>query len=103
MSGIEAANKMGLPVFCMAYKAGLGIYSRCGFKEVERIIQDTAQWGFEGAYGAYFMVYDNPNPSWELVMLEFARKLIHLEVFISLFIIEVKRLNLGDQIRISWV
>jgi predicted N-acetyltransferase YhbS len=63
MSGIEAANKMGLPVFCMAYKAGLGIYSRCGFKEVERIIQDTAQWGFEGEYGAYFMVYDNPNPS----------------------------------------
>jgi hypothetical protein len=58
---VSQAEKMGVPLFCMAYKAGLGIYTRVGFREVERIIQDTAQWGFEGEYGAYFMVYDLPK------------------------------------------
>lgn len=58
-SGIKQAEKMRLPIFVMAYKAGLGIYIRAGFKEVERNIQDCAKWGLERVeYGAYFMVYE---------------------------------------------
>ncbi|KAI0412000.1 acyl-CoA N-acyltransferase [Xylaria grammica] len=56
--GIRQSEKMGFPIFAMAYKAGLGIYTRLGFKEVNRVIQDNSQWGGVGEYGAYFMVYD---------------------------------------------
>jgi N-acetylglutamate synthase-like GNAT family acetyltransferase len=37
-SSIKQAEKMGVPIFSMAYKAGLGIYTRLGFKEVNRVI-----------------------------------------------------------------
>lgn len=57
-SGIKQAEKMGIPIFVMAYKTGLGIYTRLGFKEVDRVIQDCAQWGGQGEYGAYFMIYE---------------------------------------------
>ncbi|KAI0393154.1 acyl-CoA N-acyltransferase [Xylariaceae sp. FL0594] len=57
--GILQARNLGLPIFTMAYKAGLGIYKRLGFKEVDRVIQDTAPWGGVGEYGAYFMIYDH--------------------------------------------
>ncbi|KAI1126954.1 acyl-CoA N-acyltransferase [Nemania abortiva] len=55
--GISQSERMRLPIFAMAYKAGLGIYTRLGFKEVDRVIQDISQWGGVGVYGAYFMVY----------------------------------------------
>jgi hypothetical protein len=42
----------------MAFKAGLGIYRRLEFKEVERVIQDDSQFGGNGEYGAYFMIHD---------------------------------------------
>lgn len=42
----------------MAFKAGLGIYRRLAFKEVERVIQDDSQFGGKGEYGAYFVIYD---------------------------------------------
>ena len=42
----------------MAYKAGRGIYSRLGFQEVDRVIQDDSQFGGAGEYGVYFMVYE---------------------------------------------
>jgi predicted GNAT family acetyltransferase len=35
--------------------------SRVGFKEVEHVIQDTSQCGFERGYEAYFLVYDVPK------------------------------------------
>ncbi|KAF2964112.1 hypothetical protein GQX73_g9475 [Xylaria multiplex] len=56
--GIRQSEKMRLPIFAMAFKAGLGIYTKLGFKEVDRVIQDNSQWGGVGEYGAYFMIYD---------------------------------------------
>lgn len=56
--GIKQSQEVGLPIFAMAYKAGLGIYRCLGFKEVDRVIQDNAQWGGVSEYGAYFMIYD---------------------------------------------
>ncbi|KAI1371575.1 acyl-CoA N-acyltransferase [Hypoxylon crocopeplum] len=57
-SGIRQAEKIGLPMFVLAYKAGLGVYSRLGFEEVDRVIQDDSKYGGAGEYGAYFLIYD---------------------------------------------
>ncbi|KAI0469234.1 acyl-CoA N-acyltransferase [Xylaria cf. heliscus] len=57
-NGIRQSERIRLPIFAMAYKAGLGIYTRLGFKEVNRVIQDNSLWGGVGEYGAYFMIYD---------------------------------------------
>ncbi|KAF3070629.1 hypothetical protein GL218_00218 [Daldinia childiae] len=57
-SGIRHAEKIGVPLFTMSYKAARGIYARLGFKEVERVIQDATKYGGTGEYGAYFMIYD---------------------------------------------
>ncbi|CZR58595.1 uncharacterized protein PAC_08487 [Phialocephala subalpina] len=60
-SGIRHANKIRLPIFVMAFKAGRGVYTRLGFKEVNRNIEDDSQYGGAGEYGAYFMIYDLPE------------------------------------------
>ncbi|OJJ45166.1 hypothetical protein ASPZODRAFT_120689 [Penicilliopsis zonata CBS 506.65] len=57
-SGIQQANRLGLPIFILAYKAGHGVYKRLGFQEVDRIIQDISKFGCSTEYGVYFMVYD---------------------------------------------
>ncbi|KAE8149872.1 acyl-CoA N-acyltransferase [Aspergillus avenaceus] len=57
-SGIRYAEKVGIPLFVLAFKAGRGVYERLGFKEVDRVIQDDSQYGGLGEYGAYFMIYD---------------------------------------------
>jgi hypothetical protein len=57
---------MGVPIFAMAYKAGLGIYTRLGFKEVERVIQDASKFGGKGEYGAYFMIYNATKGEWRM-------------------------------------
>lgn len=57
-SGLQQARKMGLPVFILAFKGALGVYRRLGFREVGRVISDMADYGGEGEYGMYFMVYD---------------------------------------------
>ncbi|KAI0112714.1 acyl-CoA N-acyltransferase [Hypoxylon sp. NC0597] len=62
-TGIRQAEKIGLPIFVMSYKAGRGVYERLGFKEVDRVIQDDSQYGGKGEYGAYFMIYDVPKVS----------------------------------------
>ncbi|KAI1412367.1 acyl-CoA N-acyltransferase [Hypoxylon sp. FL1857] len=62
-SGIRQAEKIGLPIFVMSYKAGRGVYERLGFKEAERVIQDDSQYGGKGEYAAYFMIYDVPKAS----------------------------------------
>lgn len=48
---------MGVDIFVLAFKAGLGVYKRLGFQEVERVIQDDSKYGGKGEYGAYFLVY----------------------------------------------
>lgn len=61
-SGIRAAEEMGVDLFMLAFKAGLGVYTRLGFKEVERIIQDDSMYGGTGEYGAYFLTYEVNKP-----------------------------------------
>lgn len=60
-SGIKHAEKIGVSIFIMSFKAGRGIYARLGFKEVDQVIQDDSPYGGVGEYGAYFMVYDIPK------------------------------------------
>ncbi|OKL61737.1 hypothetical protein UA08_02816 [Talaromyces atroroseus] len=57
-SGVKYAKSVGIPIFVLAFKAGVGVYSRLGFREVERLIQDDSKYGGPGEYGSYFMVYD---------------------------------------------
>ncbi|KAK1765087.1 acyl-CoA N-acyltransferase [Phialemonium atrogriseum] len=61
-SGIRAAEEMGVDIFMLAFKAGLGVYKRLGFQEVERIIQDDSKYGGKGEYGAYFLIYHVNKP-----------------------------------------
>ncbi|MCJ1433060.1 hypothetical protein MMC27_002419 [Xylographa pallens] len=55
-SGVRAAEEMGLDVFVLGMKAGLGVYRRVGFELVEQIVQDDSRFGGKGEYGAYFLV-----------------------------------------------
>ena len=49
---------MGLDIFILAFKAGLGVYKRLGFRVEEEIIQDDSPYGGNGEYGVYFMIYE---------------------------------------------
>ncbi|MCJ1391101.1 hypothetical protein MMC18_003963 [Xylographa bjoerkii] len=55
-SGIREAEKIGLDVFVLGMKAGLGVYQRVGFKLLDKIIQDDSKYGGKGEHGAYFLV-----------------------------------------------
>ncbi|EFX05986.1 gcn5-related n-acetyltransferase [Grosmannia clavigera kw1407] len=57
-SGIREAKAMGLPIFILAFEAGIGVYKRLGFREVDRVTEDMANHGGEGEYVVYMMVYD---------------------------------------------
>ena len=54
-NGIKEANKMGLDVFVLAFKAGLKIYQRAGFKLLDQIIQDDSKYGGKGEWAVYFL------------------------------------------------
>ncbi|KAI1505522.1 acyl-CoA N-acyltransferase [Biscogniauxia marginata] len=54
-SGISQAERMGVNIFVIAYKAALGVYLRLGFKLLDQIIQDDSKYGGKGEYGAYFL------------------------------------------------
>lgn len=58
---MRQAEKLGLPIFVFALKVSRAVYSRLGFKEVDRVIQDDSAFGGSGEYGAYFMVYEVPR------------------------------------------
>ncbi|KAK5661885.1 hypothetical protein OQA88_9993 [Cercophora sp. LCS_1] len=57
-SGIRQAEKMGLPIIVVCYKAAQGVYRRLGFVEVDRITKDDTAYGGTGKYSWYYMVYD---------------------------------------------
>ncbi len=60
---MREARRMGVDIFILAFKAGLGVYKRLGFKIVDQIIQDDSMYGGQGEYGAYYMVYEvESNP-----------------------------------------
>lgn len=54
-SGIAQAEKMGVDIFVLAFKAGLGIYQRLGFKLLDQLVQDDSKYGGKGEYGTYFL------------------------------------------------
>ena len=54
-SGVREAEKMGLDIFVLAMKAGLGVYQRVGFKLLDKVIQDDSKYGGKGEYGAYVL------------------------------------------------
>ncbi|KAI0014167.1 hypothetical protein F4779DRAFT_560988 [Xylariaceae sp. FL0662B] len=54
-SGIAQAEKMAVAIFVLAFKAGLGVYKRAGFKMLDQLIQDDSKYGGKGEYGTYFL------------------------------------------------
>ena len=60
-SGMREAEKMGLDIFILAFKAGRGVYKRLGFHTERELIQDDSMYGGKGEYGTYFMIYEQNN------------------------------------------
>lgn len=54
-AGIAESERMGIDIFMLAYKAGLGVYKRLGFETLETLILDDSAHGGQGEYGCYFM------------------------------------------------
>ncbi|KAK6069573.1 hypothetical protein SCUP515_08921 [Seiridium cupressi] len=54
-AGVAESERMGIDIFMLAYKAGLGVYRRLGFNTLETLIIDDTPWGGKGEYGCYFM------------------------------------------------
>ncbi|KAK9421215.1 putative N-acetyltransferase domain-containing protein [Seiridium unicorne] len=54
-AGVAESERMGIDIFMLAYKAGLGVYKRLGFNTLETLIIDDTPWGGKGEYGCYFM------------------------------------------------
>jgi len=61
-SGMIEAAKLNLDIFILAFKAGLGLYKRLGFRVEREIVQDDSKYGGPGDYRTYFMIYEQ-NPT----------------------------------------
>ncbi|KAL5332071.1 hypothetical protein ACEPPN_001615 [Leptodophora sp. 'Broadleaf-Isolate-01'] len=57
-SGMQAAEDLGLDIFITAFKAGVGLYKRLGFRILKDFVQDDSKYGGTGK--AYFalMIYE---------------------------------------------
>ena len=62
-SGMREAEKMGLDIFVLAFKAGVGVYKRLGFRIEQELIQDDSMYGGSGEYGIYYMIYEQSSKS----------------------------------------
>jgi len=60
---MRQAEEMGLDIFILAFKAGVGVYKRLGFRVEKEIIQDDSMYGGKGEYAVYFMIYDQESGS----------------------------------------
>ncbi|KAK0710647.1 hypothetical protein B0H67DRAFT_601620 [Lasiosphaeris hirsuta] len=56
--GIQQAERLGVPIFVLAFDVSLGVYLREGFREVERLLQDARPCGGNENYNTYFLVYE---------------------------------------------
>ncbi|KAH6647291.1 acyl-CoA N-acyltransferase [Truncatella angustata] len=54
-ASLAESDRLGIDVFMVAYKAGLGVYKRMGFEILESLIIDDTPWGGQGEYANYFM------------------------------------------------
>lgn len=61
-SGIRQAELLGLDLCILAFKAGLGVYTRLGFRIVDQLIQDDSMFGGPGEWATYMVVYDTNKP-----------------------------------------
>ncbi|KAJ5633277.1 Acyl-CoA N-acyltransferase [Penicillium lividum] len=57
-SGMDQADKLGLNIFVHAFKAGVELYKRMGFRLLVELVQDDSAYGGSGEYGAYFFIYE---------------------------------------------
>jgi predicted N-acetyltransferase YhbS len=57
-SGMRQAEKMGLNIFVLAFKARVGVYKRLGFHIERELVQDDSMYGGKGEYAVYFMIYE---------------------------------------------
>jgi hypothetical protein len=60
-SGIRQIGNMGLhlDILVRAKKAGLGVYTRAGFKLVDQLVQDATKYGVTAEYSEYFLVKES--------------------------------------------
>ena len=59
---MREAEKLGLDIFVLAFKAGKGVYKRAGFRIEQELIQDDSMYGGSGEYAVYYMIHDHSNP-----------------------------------------
>ncbi|KAJ5628269.1 Acyl-CoA N-acyltransferase [Penicillium lividum] len=57
-SGMNQADKMGLAIFVHAFREGVALYKRMGFRLLAELVQDDSAYGGSGEYGAYFFIYE---------------------------------------------
>jgi predicted N-acetyltransferase YhbS len=60
-SGIRAAERMGIDLFVLAFRAGVGVYKRLGFVVVKEILLDDRKFGGTGDYGGWLMIKEIPK------------------------------------------
>jgi len=57
-SGMREAEKLGLDIYILAFKAGVGLYKRLGFQVEKEIVQDDSKYGGTGDHRTFFMIYE---------------------------------------------
>ncbi|KAK3356617.1 hypothetical protein B0T25DRAFT_497272 [Lasiosphaeria hispida] len=56
--GMRHAERLGVPIFVLAFDVSRGLYLRLGFREVEQLLQDARPLGGHENYNTYFLVYE---------------------------------------------
>ncbi|RYP81962.1 hypothetical protein DL769_001806 [Monosporascus sp. CRB-8-3] len=54
-SRIARAEKMGVDIFVLAFKAAVGVDQRLGFKILDQLVQDHSKYGSKGEYETCFL------------------------------------------------
>jgi predicted N-acetyltransferase YhbS len=67
-AGLEQARRMGLPVLTVSYRSSMGVYERLGFKVMGRVEKDDREFGGEGEYSWFFMVWEGKDAEGHVVM-----------------------------------
>lgn len=57
-SGLKQAQELGVPVYVNAWKSALGVYSKLGFEEVDRVVGSDTGLDPDCEVAVYFMVHD---------------------------------------------
>ena len=52
--GIDAAERMGIDIFVLAFEMGVEIYRKLGFELLEQITLDDSEFGGAGVFHRYY-------------------------------------------------